>query len=86
MRELANQLEGREITLKAKVGAQDRLYGSITSADIASELENAGLAIDKKKIELAEPVRQLGSHEVTIKLAKDIVPKVKVTVIEEETG
>ena len=86
MRELANQLEGREIILKAKVGAQDRLYGSITSADIASELESAGLVIDKKKIELAEPVRQLGSYEATIKLAKDIVPKVKVTVIEEETG
>ena len=86
MRELANQLEGKEITLKAKVGAQDRLYGSITSADIASELENAGLAVDKKKIELAEPVRQLGSYEVAIRLAKDIVPKVKVTVIEEETG
>ena len=85
MLELANQLEGREITLKAKVGAKDRLYGSVTSADIAAELENAaGLVIDKRKIELDEPIRQLGSYEVAIRLAKDAVPKIKVNVIEQE--
>ncbi len=83
--ELANQLDGREVFLKAKVGAKDRLYGSITNADIATELESAtGLVIDKKKIELAKPINQLGSHEVTIRLAKDVIPKVKVTVTEEE--
>lgn len=50
---LAQQLEAKEVTLKARVGAKDRLYGSITSADIAAELESAtGLAIDKRKIEL----------------------------------
>jgi large subunit ribosomal protein L9 len=82
---LANQLEGREVTLKARVGAKDRLYGSITSADIAAELqESAGVAIDKRKIELAEPIRQLGSYEVVVRLAKDIVPKIKVTVTAEE--
>ena len=86
MLELARQLEGKEIILKAKAGSKDRLYGSITSTDIASELENAtGLVVDKRKIELAEPIRQLGSYEVTIRLGKDIVPKVKVTVTEEET-
>lgn len=82
---LANQLEGREVTLKARVGAKDRLYGSITSADIAAELqESAGVAIDKRKIELAEPIRQVGSYEVVIRLAKDIVPTIKVTVTAEE--
>jgi len=82
---LANQLEGREVTLKARVGAKDRLYGSITSADIAAELqESAGVAIDKRKIELAEPIRQLGSYEVVVRLAKDIVPTIKVTVTAEE--
>ena len=82
---LANQLEGREVTLKARVGAKDRLYGSITSADIAAELqESAGVAIDKRKIELAEPIRQLGSYEVVIRLTKDIVPTIKVTVTAEE--
>jgi len=83
---LANQLDGREVFLKARVGAKDRLYGSITNADIAAELESiAGLVIDKKKIELAKPINQVGSYEVTIKLAKDVIPKIKVTVTEKET-
>ena len=83
--ELARQLEGKEINLKARAGAKDRLYGSITNADIASELSNAGVVIDKRTIELAESIRQLGSYEITVRLAKDITPKIKVTVIEEET-
>jgi len=84
--ELAQQLEGKEITLEARVGAKDHLYGSITTADIASKLQNtSGVVIDKRKIELADPIRQLGSYEVTIKLAKDIIPKIKVTVTEKET-
>ena len=82
---LANQLDGREVFLKARVGAKDRLYGSITNADIAAELESTtGLVIDKRKIDLAEPIHQLGSYEVAIKVAKDIMPKIKVTVIEKE--
>ena len=83
--ELAKQLDGREISLKARSGAKDRLYGSITSADIAAELLNTtGLHIDKRKIELAEPIRQLGSYEVVIRLAKDIIPQIKVSVVEKE--
>ncbi len=86
MTELAQQLEGKEVILKAKTGAKDRLFGSITSADIASELQNTtGLVVDKKKIELAEPIRQLGSYEVVIKLAKDTAPTIKV-IVEKETG
>ena len=87
MVELANRLEGKEVALKARVGAKDRLYGSITTADIASELENtSGLVIDKRKIELPQPIRQLGSYEVAIRLAKDIIPKIKVIVTEQEMG
>ena len=82
--ELANHLDGREVILEARIGAKDRLYGSITAADIADELENAtGLAVDKRKIELDEPIRQLGSYEVAIRLDKDIVPKIRVTVSEK---
>ena len=85
MIELANQLEGKEIVLKARTGAKDRLYGSITSADIADELStSAGIVVDKRKIELAEPIRQLGSYEIAIRLTKDIIPKVKLTVVEEK--
>ncbi len=84
--EVANQLDGREVFLKSRAGAKDRLYGSITNADIAAELESAtGLVIDKKKIELAKPINQLGSYELTIRLAKDVIPKIKVTVTEKET-
>jgi large subunit ribosomal protein L9 len=83
--ELARQLEGKEVSLKAHAGAKERLYGSITSADIAAELESTtGLVIDKRKIELDEPIRQLGSYEVTIRLGKDIIPKIMVSVVEEE--
>jgi len=82
--ELAKQLDGKEITLKVRVGAKDRLYGSITSADIAGELkDSAGLAVDKRKIALAEPIRELGSYEIAVKLAKDIIPNIKVTVAEK---
>lgn len=82
---LAQQLEEKEITIKARAGTKERLYGSVTSADIAAELEKAtGLTIDKKKIELAEPIHHLGNYEVAIRLAKDIVPKIKITVIAEE--
>ena len=85
--ELAQQLEGKELTLKGRAGAKGRLHGSITSADIAAELQNtANLVVDKKKIELAEPIRQLGSHEVTVRLASDITPKIMVTVIKEEAS
>ncbi len=82
---LAGELETKEITLKARVGVDERLYGSVTSADIADELESSfGLTIDKRKIELDEPIRQLGSYEITVRLAQDVVPKVRVTVTEEE--
>ena len=84
--ELASHLDGKEVNLKARVGAKERLYGSITTADIADELQSsAGLVVDKKKIELAEPIRHLGSYEVAIRLAKDIIPQIKVIVTEEET-
>ncbi len=83
---LAGELEGKEVVIAARAGSQERLYGSITAADIAAELEKShGIIVDKRKIELTEPIRQLGSYEVEVKLAKDIVPKIKVTVQEQST-
>ncbi|MFH1775534.1 MAG: 50S ribosomal protein L9 [Chloroflexota bacterium] len=84
--EMAEQADGVEITLEARAGAKDRLYGSITSADIAAELEKSiGQAIDKKKIELAEPIHKLGGYDVTIRLAKGIVSKIRVNVVAKGT-
>jgi large subunit ribosomal protein L9 len=80
-RQMSERIEKMNLIIRAKAGARNRLFGSITSADIARELENtSGIVIDKRKIELAEPIRELGVYEVTIKLYKDISPKLKVTV------
>ncbi len=84
MAELAKKLEGMEITIKAKVGEKERLYGSVTGADIASALgENVGQEIDKRKIELSEPIRQVGTHDVMVKFTHDITAGIKVTVISD---
>jgi len=81
MSEIAAQLNGMEITLKAKVGEKERLYGSVTGTDIADELSSsAGLDVDKRKIELDEPIRQVGSYEVTVRFTQDITAVVMVTV------
>ncbi len=84
MAELAKLLEGKEITIKVRSGAEGRLYGSVTSADVADQLKNVNLVVDKKDIELAEPIHQLGSYEIPIRLTKDLMPKVKLTVAEKE--
>jgi large subunit ribosomal protein L9 len=83
--ELAQQIEGKEIHLKARLGGGERLFGSITAADVAEELSRAiGSVVDKKKIDIEKPFHQTGSYEVAVKLAGDIKPKITV-VIEEET-
>ncbi len=85
MMELARQLDGKEINITARVGANERLYGSITTGDIIAELEKSfGIIVDKRKIDLENPIRELGSHEIPIKLTKDIVPSITVTVNGEE--
>jgi large subunit ribosomal protein L9 len=83
--ELAQQIEGKEIRLKARMGAGERLFGSITAADVAEELSRAiGSVIDKKKIDIEKPFRQTGSYEIAVKLASDIKPKITVVIEEEE--
>jgi len=87
MKALATELDGKEIMIKAKVGQQERLYGSITSADISIELENSLHAVvDKRKIELAEPIRHTGSYEVPVKFGKDITTKIRVNIVAEESA
>jgi large subunit ribosomal protein L9 len=85
--ELANKIDGLEVNLKARVGAKDRLFGAITAADIATELNSATeVEIDKRKIVLDKPIHELGEYEIAIRLAKDLVPKIKVTVSKEVTA
>ena len=86
MMELGSEIDGKEITLHARAGVKDRLYGSVTTADIAAGIESAtGFAVDKRKIDLDDPIRQLGSYEVPIRLTRDVVPKIVLTVVEEES-
>ncbi len=82
--ELAQQIVGREIRFKARMGAGERLFGSITAADVAEELSQAiGSPIDRKKIDIEKSLRKTGSYEVAVKLASDLNPQITV-VIEEE--
>jgi len=84
-KKLAAQIEGKEITLIVKMGAKDRMHGSVTSANIAAELQNViGQEVDKRKIDLVEPIKILGSYDITIKLYKGIEPKIKLNVTEKE--
>jgi large subunit ribosomal protein L9 len=87
MKATAGQIDGVEITIKAKAGEKERLYGSVTGADIAAEIANAtGLTVDKRKIEIEEPIRQLGAYDITIKFTHDITAAIKVTVESDETA
>jgi large subunit ribosomal protein L9 len=82
---LARTLSQVTLTLRAKAGEKDKLYGSITNADIAQALEReTGQVIDKRKIELEEPIRELGSYRVPIKLLPDIAPQITVVVERED--
>ncbi|MCJ7791361.1 MAG: 50S ribosomal protein L9 [Dehalococcoidia bacterium] len=83
--ELAQQIEGKEIRFRARLGAGERLFGSITAADVAEELSRViGSVIDKKKIDIEESLRKTGSYEVAVKLASDIKPQITVVIEEEE--
>jgi large subunit ribosomal protein L9 len=84
-KKLAAEIEGKEITFHVKIGAKERMHGSITAANIATELQNViGQTVDKRKIELAEPIKQLGSYDIALKLFKGIEPKIKVNVVKKE--
>jgi len=78
---LAARLNGVTLTFTAKVGEQDRLYGSVTSADIAEKIEQQlKIEVDRRKIELDEPIKRTGSFPVSIRLVAGVVPVVNVVV------
>jgi large subunit ribosomal protein L9 len=77
---VAKRLADTPITLRRKVGEQDKLYGSVTAMDIAEALAARGLQIDRRHIDLGEPIKTVGDHEVGVKLHAEVVGKVKVKV------
>ncbi len=80
---LAQQLNDVQLTFERKVGEKDHLFGSVTSADIASALEAKGFNVDRRKIHLDDPLKSLGEFHVPIKLHREVTAHVKVTVNRE---
>ena len=82
---LGERMGGVQIVIVRKVGETEALYGSVTSADIAEALAAKGFDIDRRKVQLAEPLKKLGDFEVPVKLQRDVVATVKVKVAAEGT-
>ena len=72
------------ITISQKAGEEDKLYGSVTSMDIAAHLEKQGILIDRKKISMDKPIKALGEYEVPIRLYPEVTGSIKVTVVPEK--
>ena len=79
----ATRLAEVHLTFAVKVGEEEKLYGSITASDIQRKLEELGIHVDKRKIDLHEPIRELGDFQVGIKIHPEVRPEVRVTVVKE---
>ncbi len=79
----AEKLNDTSITISVSVGEEDKLFGSVTSQDIANALEEKGFALDKRKILLDEPIKALGIYSIPIKLHPEVEAKVKVWVVKK---
>lgn len=80
----ADRLNQVSVSISQAVGEGDRLYGSVTSRDIADALKAQGLTVDSKKIQLPEPIKSLGMTEVAIKLGQGVEAKIKVWVVKKD--
>ena len=79
----AARLAAVQLTFAVKVGEDEKLYGSVTAADIQRKLEEAGIHIDKRKVDLPEPIRALGEFRVGLKIHPEVRPEITVTVVKE---
>ena len=80
----AQLLDGVALKFARKTGENDQMFGSVTTADIAESLEAQGFKIDKRQVQLAEPIKVIGERDVTIKVFRDVTASVKVSVGKEE--
>jgi large subunit ribosomal protein L9 len=80
----ADKLSQVSVSIARAVGEEDKLYGSVTSRDIAEALREQGVIVDAKKIQLDDPIKALGMVEVAVKLGRGVSAKVKVWVVKEE--
>ena len=79
--DLASKINGTVVTIEQRVGEEDRLFGSVTTADIAAKLSELGIEVDKKKILLDEPIKTLGETLVQIKIGYQVNAEVKVEIV-----
>lgn len=79
----AATLSAVSLTLPAKAGEEGKLFGAITSRDIAEALAKAGVTVDRKAIQLADPIKQVGDYKVKIRVAADVFPEISVSVVPE---
>jgi large subunit ribosomal protein L9 len=79
------RLANADITIARKVGETEALYGSVTSSDISEALAAKGIEIDRRKLQLADPIKQLGEFDVPVRLHRDVTSTVKVKVVAEGT-
>jgi large subunit ribosomal protein L9 len=80
--QIKSQLEGRTVTLTAHAGASGRLFGAVTTADVASAVQAAGgPVLDRRKIELGQPIKAVGRHEVSVRLHADLAATVALDVV-----
>jgi large subunit ribosomal protein L9 len=80
---VAQKIGGLQVTIARKVGEQDKLYGSVTNKDIADALVKMGVELDRHSIDLAEPIKALGTFDVPAKLHSSVVANIKVWVVAE---
>lgn len=84
MQEIAKSIEAKEFTVKVKVGENDKLFGSVTAIDIASALKKEGIEIDKRRIDITDSIKALGSFQVKAKLAEGVTATIKIKVTKDE--
>ena len=83
-RDLSKQLNGVTVTISQKAGENDQLFGSVTSKDVADALSAQGFtAVDRRKIVLDEPIKQLGEYKVPVKLHREVTAEITVVVVKE---
>lgn len=82
--QLAKQFDNVSLEFTRKVGEKDHLFGSVTSSDIAEQLEKQGFTVDRRKIQLDEPLKSLGEYDVPIKLHREVTARFKVTVKKDD--
>jgi large subunit ribosomal protein L9 len=82
--DLAKILGGVTVTIAQKAGENDQLFGSVTAKDITEALEKQNFSIDRRKIHLDEPIKQLGEHKVTVRLHREVPTEITVNVVKDE--